>query len=1222
MRILKLKLSNLNSLKGEYEINFERPPFSETGLFAITGETGSGKTTILDAITLAIYHDIARGSSENDIMSYGTATAYSEVEFEADNKKYRTSWSKKRARKNPEGNMQAAECRLANITNSEKEEYIAEGKREVAEKILKITKGLDKDKFLKSVMLAQGNFAAFLNANRNERGALLEKITGQKDYSQISIAAYNKYKEEKQKLDLLKAKINNEDLLSPEQKEALKIECNNLEEEQNKLNKKQKRTEDILRWFQNIKEKKIKVEETKKDILLAEKDIEENKDIEQKILRHDKTRNFQKELIELQSSKSKNTEFKNEKTNLLQEQELLEKTFSHAKKEKQKKETFLNNKKTEFEKKEPDFQKADELDIKIQETRAVLEDKESELTKLQNEYQKQKNELREVIKNLSETTTEFSNIGKWLEENKNRQKISEIIGKVSVQSKELLEDQQKLKNLKNNIQQEEKRQIKINEQINENKDKIKSKTQLITTLEDKLNNKQEEQKYILKNKNQSRLEEEKDILNNKVNIWNELLQLAREIFSSKKELNNKSKKLNENISLQEKLRIEIDKLVKNREESEKQLTLWEEKKEIELKLSKYEDDRKKLVKGKPCVLCGATEHPYASESPKITISENEQKIQDFKKRIHDIITSINSLTEKKPNQELIIDLQEDIKGYKNKINTLTERFEKSRIKVSNDADILNTPEEIKKESEKTATNLQTVKENLQKLSEIKLQIEEIENKIALYKEDQTKINTELKVDKEKISHIEKQLANFREEKAAKKNELNESVQQLEEMVQDFGLKVTKNSDFQSIEEKLKKFITEYESKQKHHTELSKEKASLTQTKSGLEKECYKYEKELFPEKEKIFKDLNEKWSKQVNERQKLFDGKKTKLIKEEYRKSIQEAEAHLLELNKQYEKSKEKLNSNKERSQYINKELEKLDKQIKMLTKKVLEAAYPDFNKIEEIEAARLKEEVYQSLSNKLQQLKENLSTAKTTFNTYEKELKLEQEKKLTKESQEKTEEIHRQEMEELKSYNDKLNETKVKIQTDQRIRAQNVQVTKQIEARELELERWSRLNDLIGSANGDKFRRFAQSITLRFLAEQANKHLQLLNKRYRVVLSEEKGIEELELDIIDTFQADNIRPMNTLSGGESFLVSLALALGLSDMASKNNPVKSLFIDEGFGTLDPETLDTALCALDNLQASGKTIGIISHVEQLKERIPCQIQVVKESGGFSKINAIM
>jgi exonuclease SbcC len=123
------------------------------------------------------------------------------------------------------------------------------------------------------------------------------------------------------------------------------------------------------------------------------------------------------------------------------------------------------------------------------------------------------------------------------------------------------------------------------------------------------------------------------------------------------------------------------------------------------------------------------------------------------------------------------------------------------------------------------------------------------------------------------------------------------------------------------------------------------------------------------------------------------------------------------------------------------------------------------------------------------------------------------------------------------------------------------------------------------------------------------------LSDRYSILKSPEK---DLDLQIVDSYQADVVRPMSTLSGGESFLVSLALALGLSDLASRKVQINSLFIDEGFGTLDADTLDVAISALENLQANGKTIGIISHVEALKERIGTQIQVSKQPGGSSKI----
>ena len=167
------------------------------------------------------------------------------------------------------------------------------------------------------------------------------------------------------------------------------------------------------------------------------------------------------------------------------------------------------------------------------------------------------------------------------------------------------------------------------------------------------------------------------------------------------------------------------------------------------------------------------------------------------------------------------------------------------------------------------------------------------------------------------------------------------------------------------------------------------------------------------------------------------------------------------------------------------------------------------------------------------------------------------------------------------------------------------------------QLEDWAWLNALIGSKEGDKFRKFAQGLTLDNLVWLANHQLNRLHGRYQL---QRKASEALELEVVDTWQADAVRDTRTLSGGESFLVSLALALALSDLVSHKTRIDSLFLDEGFGTLDSETLDTALDALDALNASGKVIGVISHVEAMKERIPVQIKVKKINGlGYSRLD---
>ncbi|GAA5095893.1 AAA family ATPase [Wohlfahrtiimonas larvae] len=171
------------------------------------------------------------------------------------------------------------------------------------------------------------------------------------------------------------------------------------------------------------------------------------------------------------------------------------------------------------------------------------------------------------------------------------------------------------------------------------------------------------------------------------------------------------------------------------------------------------------------------------------------------------------------------------------------------------------------------------------------------------------------------------------------------------------------------------------------------------------------------------------------------------------------------------------------------------------------------------------------------------------------------------------------------------------------------------IDAQRAECQRWDKLHGLIGSADGKKYRNFAQGLTFELMVNNANRQLEKMTDRY--LLMRDKN-EPLKLNVIDHYQAGEERSTKNLSGGESFIISLALALGLSKMASQKVRVDSLFLDEGFGTLDEEALDTALAVLSNLHGEGKLIGIISHVSALKERIQTQIRIKPMSGGRSEI----
>jgi exonuclease SbcC len=201
-----------------------------------------------------------------------------------------------------------------------------------------------------------------------------------------------------------------------------------------------------------------------------------------------------------------------------------------------------------------------------------------------------------------------------------------------------------------------------------------------------------------------------------------------------------------------------------------------------------------------------------------------------------------------------------------------------------------------------------------------------------------------------------------------------------------------------------------------------------------------------------------------------------------------------------------------------------------------------------------------------------------------------------------------------LATLRERLGGLELALRRDDEIRHKAAELLHAIEAQEQAARIWWQMNELIGAADGKKFRNYAQQLTLDILLGYANAHLKDLARRYRL----ERVPSSLALMVIDQDMGDEQRSVHSLSGGESFLVSLALALGLASLSSHRVRVESLFIDEGFGSLDADTLRVAMDALDSLQAMGRKVGVISHVEEMTERIATRIHVRRLPGGQSRV----
>ena len=323
--------------------------------------------------------------------------------------------------------------------------------------------------------------------------------------------------------------------------------------------------------------------------------------------------------------------------------------------------------------------------------------------------------------------------------------------------------------------------------------------------------------------------------------------------------------------------------------------------------------------------------------------------------------------------------------------------------------------------------------------------------------------------------------------------------------------------------------------------------------------------------------------------------------------------------------AKELININSKNESVNTQIIELNQKQINDNTK--LEETKQNFNKAlvensfsskEEFEKALLSKELREELNLICKELDEKYNQIQTLKNDTIKKLQEQKELNLT----DKELQTLNDESKELQTAIDELQKSIGSLEKELEINASNMKKHEDkindLEKKKEAFKVWIKLNEMVGSASGDKFAKFAQGITLDQLIYLANKHLQILSPRYELQRSSDSS-KLLEIEIIDGFQGDVVRPVSTLSGGESFIVSLSLALGLSALASQKISIDSLFLDEGFGTLDSDSLALALNALNQLQSSGKMVGVISHVEALKERIPLQIRIMPKGDGTSVLN---
>ena len=1192
MKILSLKALNINSLKGTTEIDFQDLT-KESALFAITGPTGSGKSTLLDIISCALYGRTSRLKNPNDLMSRHCGEAYCEVEFQIHSQKYRSSWTQKRARNKHDGKFQTAKMELVDLNENK---VLDLKSREVPKKIEELS-GLDFGRFTQSMLLAQGGFDAFLKADEKERSALLEKITGTRIYADISIAIFDKHRNLLQEMDSDLKILESIELLDEETIERKQTLLEENIQEKHKTDEALKELNFALQWIQKLSELILESNKYEEDFIAVSNLKEENKESFTKLSLANKAVNISSTFTSFTLLKESLGVDRTTSITLSKEIETLHEDI------KKKDEVYtLVQKELQKETQEFEIQKQKlklAREIQTQEKSTVLD-----ISRTQVSLESKKKSLVEVSTSLHALLATYKQIQEQIETKKSYLKnnakdeklistlgiIGENISRYEDEEKNLNATQKKLKLLSISLLEEESKHKNLKEKTDELTLALQEKELAYKKLDDE---------------SLSDVQKEESIGKSLQDL--ELLQRTLDTYLGITKKRDNEQKEYELYLVNEKSLLETQVVLQEHiQEIKKHIETLRAKKEKEQELKKYEEDRVKLIEGEACSLCGSTSHPYASESCETHIDETEtmissqlQELEEKEQNLKELVSRLVAVQTKIETSKL-----EFAKLDKEKEN-LRAVFTQYSFEPRDDSKL----QLIDKQDELTS-ELHFLKQNRIKKEELLKQRDRVREELQTQEKSYSELNAVI----QRVSLQKEQVSSTLASHESKTKEYLESL----------------NTHFKEFELSLETIKIETQ-----FTELSRRKNIYTETLEALrvlESELNRCEVD---KKESQTKEVainagiesDSKYLKELEESSQKLSASRIEIL------NVADLEAHEKEINTSYEKiqkqeqdSKETLNElitkSEERSSYkkaLDTKIVENETKLQELSTQLKELyAENNFKNEQEFQTALLSNEERTVLLTLCKSIEDKYTQTQTLQVQSALRLKTHQEEPLSERPSEELETMQSLLEQKVNALQESIGSDKKELEINKDNSDKHKERISSLQKKKEAFKVWIKLNELVGSADGTKFKKFAQGITLDQLINLANQHLNILSSRYTLTRSENKL---LELEVVDAYQGNVVRPVSTLSGGESFIVSLALALGLSELASQKIAIDSLFLDEGFGTLDQESLETALNALNLLQSGGKMVGVISHVEALKERIPLQIKVVPRGDGTSFVEIV-
>jgi len=1212
MKLLKIRLKNLNSFKSEVDLNFEGNPLNDASLLAITGPTGSGKTTLLDALCVALYNKTPRlggkGSrSAVNLLRQGANEGFSEVLFEANGNRYLSEWTVKRNKKGnlaPSAKLIYADTeklitgRLTPRRNAEAlEDMSVEG---AVSRIL----GLDFSAFNRSVMLAQGEFAAFLKAEPEKKREILEATTGMDLYEQLKDALNEKMKDVEAAYNQSESELNVVPSVSQEEIDSTQELLTKLSRELEQLRAEKEKisqAKDLETKRVQTHEQLLSAQDEQKKLFAQKKEIEI---LENEIASARRAANIRAELDAFESEKSnlnraditvktgekmlKTSQSKYEQSQILFES--ADRDLQKAREESKEKMAILDAAREKEIQAEGQLDQAKERLKEIEESKKniaeseyLLKAKNGEKTLLEEQIEKDENFLREnplpddSERLLAEASATISKLKE--RERTSQEKSKAHANRLSARNK-LQENLQGLRKDGKSLQDEK---TKAEETLKQAEDKLNS---------------------LLERGSEEDWERRKDDAQQLQDVANSYENANRAL----QELQTQARENRETLETVEKALDDIEKTLavqsKELERAEESIKRYEAEERYALISNQIVVLRKEhLNNGKPCPVCGAIEHPWSEkeepEQEKL-IQEASANLANARNELKKLQQESRRLEQQKTRQETNkAKLQQDLQKAQDDIVRLKLEIEGAMAQWSE----VYPDEEIS--SKLVSFKIRQADAYLREINAANSDETDAQNNLNL-------LNQKLQSNQRDISSTENQLNDVEQEIQTLAGEIGQLTQEIAQAKVQFWELLPEEFRVQTPESGLRKFERRISAVKQCHERLGKNRQIL----QGLITLIEENEKKLTGEKARL--DNLSFQANQYQRRAKEFwdsaraktGGLKADVARRNLQTELENKEKERNDLLENLQRDENRLTEAQTSLAEANERLEESRKRFNEVEVKYTQAlqqanfASPEehqkaFKNSEWIEENGLLVEKYRKDVHAVEQQIENLQQTFTSKPFDAEELGIIQK------SERVVETSIAEKIEQRGECAQKINQ----FQQYLKIREQRAA---NLEKAQKERDRWGKLRNCMPA---NELRDFALKSMFDLMVHFANKQLDdITNHRYELKVKDMR-----EMVVIDRWNAGEERPVETLSGGESFLTSLSLALALSELSKGRTQLDSLFLDEGFGTLDTETLDIALSALESLQLSGTNIVVISHIGELTRRIPVRIAVKRMGDGSSRID---